>query len=93
MPITYTKFIHLLKARRISFYRLKKSAHIAEATLDRLRHNRSVSMRTIDRICEVLEWQPGDLMEFVEGQEDDELPLPARAQTANQAGRRPSKRR
>ena len=66
MAIDYHKLMSLLTDRQISFYRLKKSTNIADGTLTRLRHNHSVSMATIDRICRVLQSQPGDLMEYIE---------------------------
>ena len=69
MAIVYHKLMRLLAARQISFYRLKKSANISDGTLSRLRHNHSVSMATIDRICRVLQCQPGDLMEYIEDSE------------------------
>ena len=69
MAIVYHKLMRLLAERQISFYRLKKSANIADGTLSRLRHNHSVSMATIDRICRVLQCQPGDLMDYIEDSE------------------------
>lgn len=71
MAIVYHKLMRLLADRQISFYRLKKSANIADGTLSSLRRNHSVSMVTIDRICRMLQCQPGDLMEYMEDSESD----------------------
>lgn len=71
MAIVYTKLMRLLEDRQISFYRLRKSINIADGTLSRLRQNRSVSMETINRICQMLQCQPGDLMEYIEDPEND----------------------
>lgn len=66
MAIVYTKLLRLLKERQISFYRLKKSADIAEGTMNHLRKNCSVSTETLNRVCRALHCQPGDIMEYIE---------------------------
>lgn len=69
MAIVYTKLLRLLEERHISFYRLKKSADIAEGTMNHLRQNCSVSTETLNRVCRALQCQPGDIMEYIEEEE------------------------
>jgi DNA-binding Xre family transcriptional regulator len=38
---------------------------IHAATVDRLKHNMSVNTEIIDRLCKILDCQPGDIMEYV----------------------------
>lgn len=70
MAIVYTKLLRLLKERQISYYRLKKSADIAEGTMNHLRHNCSVSTETLNRVCRALQCQPGDIMEYIEDEKE-----------------------
>lgn len=69
MAIVYHKLMRLLTDRQISFYRLKKSTNIADGTLTRLRHNHSVSMATIDRICGCCNASPAILWNISRNQE------------------------
>lgn len=70
MAIVYTKLLLLLQERQISYYRLKKSADIAEGTMNHLRHNCSVSTETLNRVCRALQCQPGDIMEYIDDEKE-----------------------
>lgn len=66
MPIRYTKLFELLKDRGYSTYRIRKEKLIGQGTLTALRQGTGgLDSKTIARICEVLECQPGDIMEYV----------------------------
>lgn len=62
--ITYQKLFSLLAEKgKTSTYYLRQNGFSA-ATVDKLRKNEIVTTETINRICALLECQPGDLMEY-----------------------------
>lgn len=62
--IVYDKLWATMKEKGITQYSLIKDYHISAGQLSRLRKNNNVSTHTIDILCEILDCQPGDLMEF-----------------------------
>lgn len=65
MPIVFNKMMTLLEERGISIYRLKTDKVIGTATIDKIRKNTgNLDTRSIDAICEYLDCQPGDIMEY-----------------------------
>ena len=54
----------LMKQRELSVYKLAKETNITYSMLWRIVNNKtnSISFEYIDRICEALDCQPGDLM-------------------------------
>lgn len=72
MPIKYDKLFVLLKEKGYSSYRLRKEKLISQATLQKLRTGEGIiDTRTITRLCEMLNCQPGDIMEYVEDAQED----------------------
>ena len=66
MPINYDKLFVLLKEKGYSSYRLRKEKLISQSTLQKLRTGDGIiDSRTITRLCEMLDCQPGDIMEYV----------------------------
>lgn len=67
MPIRY-KFdvLAALKEKGYSTYKLRKERLLAENTLQQLRNEDLVSWANIERLCRLLQCQPGDLLEYVE---------------------------
>lgn len=64
MPMHYGKLFEKLKQQGITTYRIRKDAIIPEGTLQKLRRNECVTTDTIGTLCELLNCQPGDLMEY-----------------------------
>lgn len=75
MAIIYDKLLALFKERGMSTYFLQKSGLIGHATYTAIKnHKGGLNYKVIDRLCEVLECQPGDLMEYVpDGELEDEI--------------------
>ena len=66
MPIVYNKLFNLLKAKNKTMYDLRKDKVIGTATLEKMRKGMGhVDTRSIESLCEYLDCQPGDLMEYV----------------------------
>lgn len=62
--ITYDKMWKYMEKHRISQYKLVNSG-ISHSTLTRLKRNQSVSIDTIDKLCNILGCDVNDLMEHV----------------------------
>ena len=68
MPIVYTKLFDLLKAKGYTTYRIRQEKLIGQGTLTALKNGTGgLDAKTIARLCEILDCQPGDLMEYVKG--------------------------
>ena len=66
MGIKYEKLFVLLKEKGFSSYRLRKEKLISQSTLQKLRTGDGIiDSRTVERLCALLDCQPGDIMEYV----------------------------
>lgn len=61
--IKYNKFWNLTKERGVSTYRLRENGVFA-ATITKLRTGGNIDTVTINKLCALLDCQPGDLMEY-----------------------------
>lgn len=69
MAIIYKKFFNLLKEQNKTMYDLRKEKIVGVATLEKMRKSEGhIDTRSIDKLCEYLDCQPGDLMEYVKDQ-------------------------
>lgn len=78
----HVKLDDMLYARRMSLTELSERVGLTLANLSILKTGKARAIRfsTLDAICEALQCQPGDILEFREGEESDE----------NDAGREPT---
>ena len=85
MPIIYNKMLKRLDEKGITSYTVKRDGIIGQATFRKIKEGGDIDTRTIAKMCEVLECQPGDLLEYVPDEdaaggyqevitEDDESP-------------------
>ena len=66
MAIRYKiNVIDALKASGYSTYRIRKEKLLHEMTLQELRSDKMVSWDVLDKICGLLDCQPGDIIERV----------------------------
>ena len=65
MAISYNKLWKLLVDKKMSKADLRKAAGIAPNTMTRLRRDEEVTLAVFNRICVVLYFNIGDVMEFV----------------------------
>lgn len=63
----------MMAKRKISVTELANRVDITMANLSILKNNKAKAVRftTLDAICRVLECQPGDILEYVEDDEDE----------------------
>ena len=66
MPIIYKiNILQALKDKGFTTYKLRHGKKLSESTLQKLRRKQGVSWENLEALCELLECQPGDLIEYV----------------------------
>ena len=65
MMITYDGLWEVMKEKGVSQYRLKAEG-ISNSTLTRLKRNEVVTTETIDKLCQILKCEVGDIMKYKE---------------------------
>lgn len=69
MPIIYKiDIIAALKSAGYNTNTIRKEKLLSEGTLQSLREGKYISMDAISKICKLLDCQPGDILEFVDGE-------------------------
>ena len=66
LSISYKRLWHLLLDKGLNKSRLRESG-IHSSTIAKLDKGEAVSTDTIEKLCALLNCQPGDIMEYVEG--------------------------
>ncbi len=62
----------MMAKRKISLMELAEKINITPANLSILKNNKAKAIRlsTLEEICKALDCQPGDIIEYVQGQEE-----------------------
>lgn len=69
MPIKYDKLINLLKEKGYTTYRIRQENLMSQSAWQKIRTGTGdIDTRTIEKLCRLLNCQPGDIMEYVEEQ-------------------------
>lgn len=63
MAINYTKLFSLMEQKQIKKYHLRQQG-IHAAVMDKLVKGKNVDISTIDKLCKLLDCQPGDILEY-----------------------------
>jgi len=71
MAVSYIKLWKLLLDKKLKRVDLKKKANISSSTLAKLGKDEYVSMEIMERICESLDADIGDVMQFVPNKEEN----------------------
>ena len=69
MAIKYYKLFDIMQRRDLSKTQISESVGISSATMAKLSAHKPVNMEIINRLCEYLEVQPGEMLEFVSDEE------------------------
>ena len=59
-----------MKNKGISSYKLIKEYDFNTRTLNNLKHNESITMITLGKLCRILSCTPNDIVEFVDDESD-----------------------
>jgi putative transcriptional regulator len=65
MVLSYNRMWKLLVDKKMSKADLRKAADIAPNTMTKLRRDETVNLAILGRICETLDCDFGDIMEYV----------------------------
>lgn len=68
MAVSYDKLWKLLIEKKMSAAELRKNAEIAPNTMTRMRKNQEVTMFALEKICDVLDADFGDIVEYMGSQ-------------------------
>lgn len=73
MPIVYDKLLELLRERGFTTYKLQKGSLIPNTTYTAMKnHTGGPSHLVLERICDELRVQPGEIMEWIPPEEAEE---------------------
>ena len=70
MSIYYYKLFDLLNRRGLKKGDLMNMANVSNTTIAKLAKNKVVKVDIIDKICQALDCQPGDIMESIHDEEN-----------------------
>lgn len=66
MPISFDRLIDLLQQKGYTTYRIRKENLMSQSAWQKIRTGTGdIDTRTIEKICRILDCQPGDIMEYV----------------------------
>lgn len=67
MSIVYkVDVIQKLKDAGYSTYRIMKDRLLTQTTMTQIRHGKPISFENLERLCKLLNCQPGDIIEYKE---------------------------
>lgn len=64
MEVSYGKLAKIMQDKRIKKKELKEKAHLGWTTISKITNNQDVSMEVLKKICEFLNCDIGDIVEF-----------------------------
>ena len=68
MPLRYKiDVLNALKEKGYNTNKIRTEGLLSQSTLQKFRQQQGVSWENLETLCKLLEWQPGDLIEYVEG--------------------------
>lgn len=62
--ISYEPLWNTMKKRNITTYTLIHRFNINSRTVNNLKHNKSITIFTLERLCEILDCSPNDIIQF-----------------------------
>lgn len=65
MAFSYKNLWRVLEDKNMTKEDLKKATGMSSATIAKLGKNETINMKSLEKICEVLESDIGDIMEFI----------------------------
>jgi len=71
MPLKFKiDILETLKEKGYSSYTLRKENILSQSTIQKLREGKGLAWDNIERLCMLLDCQPGDLLEYVKDSAD-----------------------
>lgn len=66
MLMSFDPLWETMKRKNISTYKLLHEYGFSHGTYDSLKHNRNVTLQTIDQLCQILQCRVEDIVKYVE---------------------------
>jgi len=63
MAINFQPLLKTMAVKQITWYHLQKSG-IDNKTCDQLRHNQNITLKTLEKLCDILDCTPNDVICF-----------------------------
>ncbi len=74
MPLVYKMdILKALKESGYSTHTLRQEKLLAEGVITSIRGGKPISWANIEKICKLLHCQPGDIIEFIDGENGDSI--------------------
>lgn len=73
MAVSYNRLWKLLIDRKMSVADLRKATQIAPNTMTRMRKDQEVTLTVLEKICDVLHVDFGDIIEYIKCDELEEM--------------------
>ncbi len=70
--ITFEPLWKTLKEKKITTYRLIYHHNISKGLLDNLKHNRSITLKTLNDLCELLDCDITDIIKYTKDTKPNE---------------------
>lgn len=67
--VDYSPLWYTMKQRKITTYMLINKGGINPRTINNLKHNRGITVATLEQLCNLLECTPNDVLKFVPDEE------------------------
>lgn len=68
MPLRYkVDVLNALKEKGYNTHKIRTEGLLSQSTLQKFRQQQGVSWENLETLCKLLECQPGDLIEYTEG--------------------------
>lgn len=83
MALSYNRMWKLLVDKKMSKADLRKAAEIAPNTMTKLRRDEAVNLAILGRICDVLDCDFGDIMEYKKEPAEEKLAASEQIVTMN----------
>ncbi len=71
MSISFEKLLAKFEERGIKSTQIKEKKIMGQATWKKIKEGGNINTSTINDICKLLHCQPGDLMEYIEDEEEE----------------------
>ena len=62
--VSYAPLWNTMKQQNITTYKLITQYNISSRTIHNLKHNQSITMYTLENLCDVLNCTPNDIVQF-----------------------------
>lgn len=69
MAIDYQPLLRTMKEKQITWYQLQQSG-VDNKTCHQLRHNRNITINTLEKLCKILGCTPNDIICFSEEEKE-----------------------